>query len=67
MYWSGVQSTGAEMRKYLTERRCQWTAEGQALSQFGRDLRLSTCCKATWASWGRLCWASFESMKVSGF
>ncbi len=27
MYWSGVQSTGAEMRKYLTGRWCQRTAD----------------------------------------
>ena len=29
--------------------------------------QLSTCWSATWASWGRLCCASLESMKVSGF
>jgi len=29
--------------------------------------RLSTCCSATWASWGRLCCASLDNMKVSGF
>ena len=33
MYWSGVQSTGAEMRKYLTGRWCQRTAEGLGMSQ----------------------------------
>ena len=30
-------------------------------------LQLSTCCSATCASCGKLCWASLESMKVSGF
>lgn len=30
-------------------------------------VRLSTCCRATWASCGRACWASVLSIKVSGF
>jgi len=43
---SGVQSTGAEMRKYLT-------SLSQPIGQlvcFRRRLRLSTCCNATCAS-----------------
>jgi hypothetical protein len=43
MHWSGVQSTGAEMRKYFT---IVHMSDGQQ-----RDimihLRLSTCCNAT--------------------
>lgn len=29
-------------------------------------VRLSTCCRATTLSGGRLCWASWSNRKVSG-
>jgi hypothetical protein len=66
MYWSGVQSTGAEIKKYFTtvfisDRSFMIDNDGDVYSQ------LSTCCRATWASWGKLCCASLLNMKVSGF
>lgn len=62
MYWSGCQSTGAEMRKYLTvvQVACQlWMrAGGGGERAWWVHIRLSTCCRATTESGGRLCWAS---------
>lgn len=89
MYWSGCQSTGAEMRKYLTvvrlagriagsqDRRIADDGQRQALAAVWvwewvqvqvqeRDVRLSTCCRATMLSGGRLCCASWSRRKVSG-
>ena len=67
IYWSGCQSTGAEMRKYLTATvsaavagvrrrrdRCA-TSVGLFVKHY---LRLSTCWSATMQSGGRLCCAS---------
>lgn len=76
MTWSGCQSTGAEMRKYFTVPQvnlnalltCETALRASAESRPDWIyLRLSTCCSATWASWGRRCWASVDNMKVSGF
>jgi hypothetical protein len=51
MYWSGCQSTGAEMRKYFTA-----TGLANNTNQvMRRDVRLSTCWRATTLSGGRLC------------
>ena len=64
------------MRKYFTDAHvsicigvhCDEVFESYEVSMvMGRDLRLSTCCRATWASWGRLCCAASDSMNVSGF
>jgi hypothetical protein len=71
MYWSGCQSTGAEMRKYLT---AAVSARSNALLALDARLtgamvmhvRLSTCWRATMLSGGRLCCASWSSRKVSG-
>ena len=64
MSWSGCQSTGADIRKYLT---VMVSLDRTKKRKKKGNLRLSTCCKATWVSLGRLCWASLDSMKVSGF
>lgn len=62
MYWSGCQSTGAEMRKYLTAAGSACAiAMAMAIAVVAaaetrvRHVRLSTCCRATMLSGGRLC------------
>jgi hypothetical protein len=65
MYWSGCQSTGAEMRKYLTaatlvEKTGRWAVHRACSMRAGTALqlehvRLSTCWRATMLSGGRLC------------
>jgi hypothetical protein len=58
MYWSLLQSTGAEMRKYLTDASLangdvphhQASAGDKRASSV--HSRLSTCCKATCACCG---------------
>src|SRR3569833_497121 len=52
MYWSGCQSTGAEMRKYFTARpqvgqRLRRRAKGSMGRGGEGNIRLSTCCRAT--------------------
>ena len=67
MYWSGCQSTGAEMRKYLTaaasvgDTRSPCSGHVQcatAVATYMMHVRLSTCWSATMLSGGRLCCAS---------
>jgi hypothetical protein len=73
MYWSGCQSTGAEMRKYLTaavsaeNTSCSDARlSGAVVAVVVVHIRLSTCWRATMLSGGRLCCASWSSRKVSG-
>jgi hypothetical protein len=77
MYWSCCQSTGAEIRKYLTAARSvEQTNDKHAMQQSylmrgctgvkSGHVRLSTCWRATTLSGGRLCCASWSNRKVSG-
>jgi hypothetical protein len=68
IYWSWLQSTGADMRKYFTAGAVsQWHGARWRRDLFTRGYaRLSTCCNATTESAGKLCCAFSSSKKVSG-